>query len=624
MVTENTKVRHSFPEELHNLLEKLSLEKPWIAKWVEEGDAFVVVNKKNFLQHWAGEKATWKSFTLQLDKYGFLHDSVLHMCRHKCFKKNEYDLLKSFSLRARTISEKEGKKDDSVFLASNDSKQKMAKESYDNVKQVVQKTEEDRRSISFTKDFENQTFFKPIIPKVEKVDEKKSAKNTLLLKNCPASLQAMKEEIRELEGMILSVDKDFESRVDHYLNKIDGYSYSEEEDMEGESKEETYDLFFECFSDYIEEAGVLKGTNAELFYELYWELESIASNNRNGQPRYDVELKSSRIRELRESRRNTLLLGLDSLMKNYDRTQMLEESRKKEMERLEIKRLRASTQYLEDELERVESMLKDRSEEALSVKHGLAVMESTLNNCMVKSKATLKDRDELIQILKTRNNKLDNVLMNCTAKLENVMEGLDEQIYTLENSLEKAKKAAQDDIVKATHDLKDREEEIYFLKDRFGQNVFEQEQRLEEAQNERKEIVEEYRVMIEEYSVADARYKELIEKMKSESHILQCMRDNKDSIEQQKQHISQRMRVLEQRELDIKRDLIVIVAKENTEKLREAPQMWDLRETGNNRCGFLRRLMMWIYFKRTSNCSMESLRGSVGYDSSIRSFASFC
>ena len=43
----------------------------------------------------------------------------------------------------------------------------------------------------------------------------------------------MKEEIRELERMILSVDKHFESRVNHYLNSTNKYNYSGENDIEG-------------------------------------------------------------------------------------------------------------------------------------------------------------------------------------------------------------------------------------------------------------------------------------------------------------------------------------------------------------------------------------------------------
>ena len=46
----------------------------------------------------------------------------------------------------------------------------------------------------------------------------------------------MKEETRELERMILSADKDFESRVHHYLNSTNKYNYSEEEGMEGKSR----------------------------------------------------------------------------------------------------------------------------------------------------------------------------------------------------------------------------------------------------------------------------------------------------------------------------------------------------------------------------------------------------
>lgn len=316
-------------------------------------------------------------------------------------------------------------------------------------------------------------------------------------------------------------------------------------------------------------------------------------------------------------------LKLDSL-KHKCNTETYEESRKKEMEHLEIKRERFSTQYLEEELKRVESKLEDRSEEAIVIKGRLALMESVLSGCMVISKAKLKDRDEVIQLLKTRNNNLDNVLMNCTAKLGNLLEGLDEEVCTLENRLEKAKKAARDDIVKAANDLEDGEEEICFLKDRLAQNVLEHEQRLEEAQNERQELVEEYSVVIEEYHIADARYKKLIEKVKSESRILQCTRENKASIEQQKQYILGRMQVLEQMELEIKQGKNDIDTKEHKEKIKEAPQMWELNETSNNRCGSLfRRFMIWLYFKRII-CSRSRKHLSTSFDYESTSFNYDC
>lgn len=93
------KLRRSFPEKLYDLINKLSREKPWIAEWTEDGDAFLVMHEETFLLRWGGEKAMWKSFMKQLNKHGFKHDSgnnkAICMCWHNNFKRDEPDLLKN-------------------------------------------------------------------------------------------------------------------------------------------------------------------------------------------------------------------------------------------------------------------------------------------------------------------------------------------------------------------------------------------------------------------------------------------------------------------------------------------------------------------------------------------------